>query len=344
MADNKKTWKKSFRKIPKRILDKVSESQSDLLMVAGTKKLSRSDIISGHYAHIGLTIKDNGDLIMPPACQPDPAAGRFAKWNLHGRTIKRKDLPKIKKTYSWETPNFGDGSTYGYHTSYREREVYQVEEMEPRFLEIECEVLQHHVQQDGDYVLKFRLMQLVDRTMNSFERELLFYLNVLQESCGVCDVFSSDATRADFLETITLDWEIFPPGSRDELRARLTSGRHSPNPSQLSEMLDRVELFSRLKPIAYLRGTGGFGSYIGAQYSKDLVVFENVRYGNALYVLYEDWRKISQRSRLELIQGTSKNYDRFAHIDGWEDRLLDHLSREMKKRGREDPDSLFDAA
>ncbi|MEO0804410.1 MAG: hypothetical protein AAFY57_19380 [Cyanobacteria bacterium J06642_2] len=146
------------------------------------------------------------------------------------------------------------------------------------------------------------------------------------------------------MDTITLDWEIFPPGSREELRARLTSGHHSNNPSQLSEMLDRVELFSRLKPIAYLRGTGGFGSYIGAQYSKDLVVFENVRYGNALYVLYEDWRKISQRSRLELIQGTSKNYDRFAHIDGWEDRLLDHLSREMKKRGREDPDSLFDAA
>ena len=108
MAENKNTWKKSFRKIPKRILDKVRESQSDLLMVAGTKKLSRSDIVSGHYAHIGLTIKGNGDLIIPPARNPDPAAGRFAKWNLHGRTIKRKDLPKIKKTYSWETQHLPD--------------------------------------------------------------------------------------------------------------------------------------------------------------------------------------------------------------------------------------------
>jgi hypothetical protein len=52
---------------------------------------------------------------------------------LNGWDVKRTDLPMITKSYSWETPNFGDGSTYGYHTTYRSREVYQLEVFDPAF-------------------------------------------------------------------------------------------------------------------------------------------------------------------------------------------------------------------
>lgn len=344
MASEKSKWKKSFRKIPKRISEKIRASTSEFFIVVGTKTVSKDDIVNGVYAQVGLSIGSDGKIQISPMSYPDPESGRFAKWNVHGRTVKRSDLPKIEKTFSWETPNFGDGATYGYHTSCRVREVYQVEEMEPRFLEVSCEVLRAPQDENGDYLLKFQISQPVDKGMESFEREILFYINVLQESCGVSDVFDSGSTREDFMGTVSLDWEIFPPGSSDEIRAKLMSSRNQPNSAQLEDMLDRMELFSRLRPVAYLRGTGGFGSYIGAQYADDLVVFENVRYGNALYVLYEDWSSVAQRSRLELIRGTSKNYDRFAHIDGWEDRLIDHLARELKKRGHKNSGSFFDAA
>lgn len=344
MARNKPKWKKSFRKIPDRIAKKISELSGDLVIVAATKAVSCADIAAGLYAQIGLSLGTDGELKVSDQALPDPTSGRFARWNVEGRTIKRHDLPKIKKTYSWETPNFGDGATYGYHTSSRVREVYQVEEIEPRLLEIVCEVLKAPPEEGSEYVFKFQISQPVDKRMESFEREILFYINVLQEACGASDVFNSDTTREEFLGTISLDWEIFPPGTMDEIKARITSGTHALNSALLGEVSNRVKLFSKLKPIAYLRGTGGFGSYIGAQYADDLIVFENVRYGNALYVLYDDWRSISQRSRLELIKGTSKNYDRFPHIVGWEDRFMDHISRELKKRGREDSSSFFDAA
>jgi hypothetical protein len=61
-----------------------------------------------------------------------------------------------------------------------------------------------------------------------------------------------------------------------------------------------VRLFSSLKPTAYLAGTAKFSAYVGAQFAPDLVVFENVKYGNALYVLYDNWRDVSKRSRLDM--------------------------------------------
>ena len=47
-----------------------------------------------------------------------------------------------------------------------------------------------------------------------------------------------------------------------------------------------LELFEQFQPIEYLKGLGGNDHYIGAKYADDLVVFENMRHGNALYVLY----------------------------------------------------------
>ena len=40
---------------------------------------------------------------------------------------------------------------------------------------------------------------------------------MLQENTGVAGVYASDATREDYLGTIALDWEVFPPGTADEI-------------------------------------------------------------------------------------------------------------------------------
>jgi hypothetical protein len=54
-------------------------------------------------------------------------------------------------------------------------------------------------------------------------------------------------------------------------------------------------------------------------------------------VLYDNWQDISKRSRLDLLRGTTKAFDRFVHADGWKDRFLDHMGAELKKRGRSAP-------
>jgi len=96
---------------------------------------------------------------------------------------------------------------------------------------------------------------------------------------------------------------------------------------------DRVGIFERLNSTAYIRGQGGFGSYFGAQFADDLVVFENLKYGNAVYVLYEDWPTISQRSRLELLRDRDAHFDRIIHSDDWKDRLTTLIQKGLDERG-----------
>lgn len=324
-------WKRGFLKIPPSVSQALSTMRTDLILVAATKKIPKRDIERGLYAHLGLRAEGGAAVAGDPVL-PSSTVGKWALRNAEGWEIKRTDLPKITKTFTWESPNFGDASTYGTHTHYQDREVYQRQIFEPRMLKIGTEILSAA---DADTVLvKFALDQLLDRTRPDFESDLLFFLNVLQESTGASSVFPSDAKRQDFVGTIALDWEIFPPGTADEVVASMRSGKRTSTPDFEREAKSRVTLFNRLKPNAYLRGSGSFGSYFGAIFDDDLVVFENLAYGNALYVLYGDWEEVSKRSRLDLLRGTDATYDRFRHVDGWQDRFLDHMRHEIQKRRR----------
>lgn len=147
----------------------------------------------------------------------------------------------------------------------------------------------------------------------------------------------SDATKADFVGTIQLDWDIFPPGSIEDV-VKWFMSRPAParSPEFEKHVRDRAAAFNRLKPEAYIRGSGQFGSYFGAKFAEDLVVFENLRYGNAIYVLYDDWADISKRSRLDLLRDHDAKFDRITHTEDWQFRLAELVRREIaaRRRGR----------
>jgi len=288
---------------------------------------------AGHR-HLGVSLRDGRIAIGDPAI-PSPTMGKWSGRNITGWEKVRKDLPKITKTWSWESPNFGDGSTYGYHTSSRTERVFQVEYYEPQNLRISAQLLSEPTADARVALFKFEIEATLDRTKPEFDRNLLYYLNVLQENTGAADVFRSDATRADFMKEVFVDWVVFPPGTREEeILAAFGKTRAGARAVPEGPLRERIRLFASLKPQNLLRGTGAFDAYVGAQFADDLVVFENINYGNALYVLYDEWREISQRSRLELLKGTHERYDRFVHTDGWQDRFKDHIKRELRKRSK----------
>ena len=89
-----------------------------LIVVAGTKAVPLSDINTGIYKHLGISA--DADLVSVPD-GPVLPIGRMGKWSMRNRQgweRVRRDLPKITKTYTWETPNFGDASTYGTHIEF----------------------------------------------------------------------------------------------------------------------------------------------------------------------------------------------------------------------------------
>jgi hypothetical protein len=168
---------------------------------------------------------------------------------------------------------------------YQDREVYQREYFEPRNFSISVEVLSQR-ESGTSALVKFSIDGILDRTRADFAQDLAFCLNLLQENAGVYSVYASTATREEFIGTVALDWEIFPPGTAAEVIAALTKDRPVRS-GGAGVVEDRIKLLASLKPTAFLRGTGSFSSYVGAQFANDLVVFENVTYGNALYVLYD---------------------------------------------------------
>src|SRR4051794_3653728 len=103
-------WKKNINKIPKSINQNLNSIKTEFINVAATKKIPLTDIGAGIYFHVGLSIT-NGTVVANSPILPSREMGKWSQRNIDGWELKRKDLPLITKTYSWETPNFGDAST-----------------------------------------------------------------------------------------------------------------------------------------------------------------------------------------------------------------------------------------
>lgn len=324
-------WKSNYRDTPVSVREALSKIDGNLIAVAATKKVARGDIESGLYSHLGLRIEDGRAVVSGPM-SPVPDAGKWSERNAFGWDRKRTDWPMVQKTWTFESPNFGDGSRNGWTMRSWTKDVYQHQIFEPQGMMIEPTVLEDR---GGDQVVvKFGLTPILDRNMGEFDLILLWSLNVLQENTGVTGVFAADATEQDYISTITLDWQIFPPGTVEEVVARLTGAARPGNAPDFERHLrQRVKLFEGFDPKNYIQGQGGFGSYFGAQFADDLVVFENLKYGNAVYLLYQNWDEISQRSRLDLLRDQDAHFDRVVHTEGWEDRLTALLHDKLAERG-----------
>ncbi len=327
----KNPWKPNFRVLPRAIQTAIAGIDSEILTVAATKVIAKADIANGLYSHVGLTLSEDevasGLPVLPPARN-----GKWSQRNIYGWDFKREDWPKVMKTWAIESPNFGDGARNGWTMRTWSREVFQHQVFEPQGMMIESTVLNGH---GGDDILvKFTLSPDLSKKMPEFDLMLLWSVNVLQENTGVANVFSSDATLADYIGTISLDWRVFPPGSVDEVVARLMGANQNTDVVDYERHVrERIQMFETFQPVAYLQGQGGFGSYFGAQFSDDFVVFENLRYGNAVYLLYDNWIETSQRSRLDLLRDRDAHFDRVPHNPGWETKLQALLHDRLFERG-----------
>ena len=122
-------WQKNFRKVPTRIADKISRVKDRTLVVGCVKKIAESDLRNGTYEHLGMKLVDE-KLSFPAAIVPDATSGRYSDANANGEEIRRVDLPMTTKTFTVETPNFGDWSK-GTHEVSWDRDVYQREFIPP---------------------------------------------------------------------------------------------------------------------------------------------------------------------------------------------------------------------
>ncbi|QFT46788.1 hypothetical protein FIU97_09410 [Roseivivax sp. THAF40] len=322
------TWKKGFRKIPAKLLTKLEGFDERNVRVIAGKVISSDAVDSGLYQHLGLST-DSLEVGKVWTIIPPQSSGATAKKNSEGWTVVRKDLPKFTKYFYQDVPIYGDAARNGWTTAAIPREVYVRDQIPPFLFELEIEVKEQ--QQDGRYGVVFSITDVLDRDTTSFSDDLLFALNLLQECTGVSDVAPGSSQSVVF--TSSLDWELFPPGDLDDLVDRLTKSKDGRGGAAPDKVRERLELFEQFQPTEYLKGMGGNDHYIGAKFADDLVAFENLKYGNALYVLYGDWEQLSQRPRSELLKLTNAQFDRIVHRRGWELEFAKLMQTELRQRG-----------
>jgi hypothetical protein len=324
------TWKRNINKLPAEVRAKLDAAPEEAFVAGVVKAFTLADLQSGVLSHLGVQVA-NGALIFPTRVLPPDNMGRYSSKNVTGWEVIRRDLPKETFQLIFDAPNFGDW-TKGSHTVIQNRERFPRDTIEPPTLEIVIENLSEA--EGGNPILKFTVDMPLDRQSATYAADLLFALNLLQENLGCNDVIRRDAVTQELIATLSLDWEIFPVGTREEEVVRRMVGQMARPSAEVEAIIrERVAMFSRLRPRQYIQGRGGLNRYFGAQFADDLVVFENIAYGNALFVLYEDWATLTQRSRIDLLRQGGNGFTRFRHTDGWRQRFIDHMREEKRRRG-----------
>lgn len=313
------SWQQRFLRVPNEIAAKIAQ-YDEPYVAFGVRRVSRAEVEDGVWHHLAITSDAGGQISVPDPVMPSSDAGPWATRNAEGWVKKRTDLPKIDRTFSHETPNFGDWSK-GSHTSYQTRKVYPTEEHPAPGWSLAMMILR---QDDEGAEIAFQLEPVFDSETNP--DELLFALNVLQESTGIADVRPTDRPVADYARTLQVAWEILPPGNADEVIERV-SERLQPTNRERAVLEERVRVIYALKPESFIAGTSGFARYFGAMFREDFVVFENLRYGNAMYVMYENWEQLSRWTRRDLMRSDTDGYERIPHARGWQAHLRQLVMR-----------------
>lgn len=324
--------KKNIRKVPLDIHEKIKRFKSNLVVVGCAKKFRREYITAGHLKHLGINVSPSGLIISSPIL-PQAEQGKYSDRNINGEIIVRKDLPKETHYNSVESPNWGD-SYNGTHTVDLPYQAYPREFNPPRELVISIKCL-NPAPDLPEYQVAFRVEETLDIKAVGFEKRLLENLNLLQENIGACGVEQSSDSMDDYFKSLHVSWELLPIGNKDTVLVRLFQGR-SPSKQQQDTASDRYDFFEKLKAKQIIVGNSGFRRYFGALLEDDLAVFENIEYGNALYVLFNDWKSLSQRSRIELLSGRfGSDFERVIHTVGWKGELTQIIKARRNKKENE---------
>lgn len=322
--------KKNINKIPKDVYVKLETITNKDIVSGCAVKFRADDIIAGKLAHLGITLTSSGLQFSNNVIPPEDR-GKYSDRNINGYEIVRKDLPKETHYNSVESPNYGD-SYNGTHTVNLPYKKYPRDFQPPRELEIliSCKDSKPNL---SNYIIAFQVQEVLDKNAKDFEDKLFEDLNLLQENIGTFGIEAANIPITEYAKSLHVSWEILPPGTLDDTIRRIFHGK-TPTTQEKNTAKERYEFFQSLKPKSLVFGQSGFRRYFGALLEDNLVVFENIEYGNAVYILFDNWEELSKLSRIDLLSGKfGTSFERVIHNTGWKSdvRTIVAERRKFKK-------------
>ena len=268
-----------------------------------------ADVPAKRMSAIGFSAKPQpGDTILPTP------VGTISKYNANGRYIIQKDLPKeyrYVKTVEWTWQQWdGPNST--------------VEQTQDKAVYKWCYQRQFHEPPSSELTIvdnNGQLLIVSEELTKAADQEdrIRHVLNLFLELFGECEI------RHIGLQTITppnirkVNWILLPPGQYPWscVRQHVTQVLGDTTPRHANPIYRRLEKIASFNPDEVYVGQGGFRSYVTYLFrSKALAVLESVMFDNATYVFDQNWQKVSQMTKAEIIQG-DLHLDRIIHANNW---------------------------
>ena len=127
--------------------------------------------------------------------------------------------------------------------------------------------------------------------------------------------------KAPLVESVPVkraNWQILPEGAIVWETVSQAAGRIADERELVGQMQKyRFNTIIKYHPDELYYGTGGFHGYLVFVFKqKNIVIMENMIYGNATYVFNDDWKELSKLSKAEIIQN-NLHQSRLVHSAKW---------------------------
>lgn len=233
------------------------------------------------------------------------ALGPVSKFNSEGEDIPLKDQPK--ETYYRETC-IKDWHGYYHYVDVADLR-YRRKHIDAPLAEVSL------VDINGD---KYVVSDLLENKQTGKEA-IKHVINLFLELFGRCTILGKD--KAPLVEATPIkraNWQILPEGAIVWEKVSQTAGRIADDRELVGQMQKhRFNTIIRHHPDELYYGTGGFHGYLVFVFKrKNIVVMENMIYGNATYVFKDDWKELSKLSKAEIIHNNLQQ-SRLVHSEKW---------------------------
>ncbi|MCF3137659.1 hypothetical protein LRQ04_00180 [Paenarthrobacter sp. AR 02] len=310
-----------YKSVPEHVVEEIALLQGRSFRIGVRRKVEASELSTGLYGNFAFQLVD-GQYEATTSYLPTPE-GRWSKWNVNGRQVKRPDWPKRHIGWTTTSPNFGDPARgYSSHSHSREAMAYETLHGKSFAFEASASLLD-----DGRVAVEIILEAVFDSSTPLDSPDLLLAVSLVREVLRVRPhAFATGVAAGTWAQTQVYDWDFlpvahgaqWPTGDDAADRLGIPSGKNQ----QRDTFKLRYEFMRDLDPEKIHYGSSGFSRYIAFEF-KRVVILENYYYGNAAYAMFENWQDLSKRTRIDLLADPNARFIRVIHTRDWQARIKD---------------------
>ncbi|MBL8031283.1 MAG: hypothetical protein JNK33_03100 [Candidatus Doudnabacteria bacterium] len=256
----------------------------------------------------------DGEMVLPSP------VGRVSSYNAEGKNLVHKDRPKetAYRTVDWKWQQW-DGT---WHSKFVDvpYQRYPRTHVAPPALELTL-----LTDTNGQRVV---VTPLIAGNWRSAPDNLIHAVNLILELFGECTFFNEARAQVIDAPIKRLNWQILPKGERPYavLREQLEPALKHVKEGNRNFIEHRLERVNSYKPDFTAVGVGGFTGYVVFAFpTKGIFLLESILYGNATYVLGDDWEHVSKMTKAEILHN-DLHKQRIIHRANWFAKLKQLLS------------------